>query len=236
MDVSKLPYHHPSPWDTEIESTTMPALFGRAVDAHPQRTLIEFLGRKLSYQAMHAEARRFAAGLQERGIGRGDRVGLFLPNVPIYLSAYYGAMMAGATVVNFSPLYSVEELEQQVADSGTRLLVTVEKYPELQSQARFADLMVQLEGTENRIEVARNRYNEAVQEYNTTIRTFPATIAANVIYGSEPMQGFEARAGAENAPDVNFDDLGGASTSAAPANDNTATGADQTGAATGTDN
>jgi len=50
------------------------------------------------------------------------------------------------------------------------------------------------------------------------------------------MQGFEARAGAENAPDVNFDDLGGASTSAAPANDNTATGADQTGAATGTDN
>ena len=126
MDVSKLPYHHPSPWDTEIESTTMPALFGRAVDAHPQRTLIEFLGRKLSYQAMHAEARRFAAGLQERGIGRGDRVGLFLPNVPIYLSAYYGAMMAGATVVNFSPLYSVEELAHQVEDSGTRLLVTVD--------------------------------------------------------------------------------------------------------------
>ncbi len=126
MDVSKLPYRHPRGWDAEIETTTMPALFGRAVDAHPDRTLIEFMGRKLSYQAMHAEARRFAAGLQEAGIGRGDRVGLFLPNVPIYLSAYYGAMMAGATVVNFSPLYSVDELSHQVEDSGTRLLVTVD--------------------------------------------------------------------------------------------------------------
>ncbi len=126
MDVSKLPYHHPRPWDAPIETTTMPALFGRAVDSHPDRTLVEFLGRKLSYQAMHAEARRFAAGLQQAGIGRGDRVGLFLPNVPIYLSAYYGAMMAGATGVNFSPLYSVDELSHQVEDSGTRLLVTVD--------------------------------------------------------------------------------------------------------------
>ena len=126
MDVSSSNYHHPRPWDTPIESTTMPALLARAVAAHPDRTLIDFLGRKLSYQAMHAEARRFAAGLQAAGIGRGDRVGLFLPNVPIYLSAYYGAMMAGATVVNFSPLYSVDELSHQVEDSGTRLLVTVD--------------------------------------------------------------------------------------------------------------
>ena len=65
MDVSKLPYHHPRPWDAPIETTTMPALFGRAVDSHPDRTLVEFLGRKLSYQAMHAEARRFAAGAAE---------------------------------------------------------------------------------------------------------------------------------------------------------------------------
>ena len=126
MDVSKLPYHHPSGWDAAIETTTMPALFGRAVDAHPDRTLVDFMGRKLSYQALYAEARRFAAGLQEAGIGRGDRIGLFLPNVPIYLSAYYGAMMAGATVVNFSPLYTVDELSHQVEDSGTRLLVTVD--------------------------------------------------------------------------------------------------------------
>ena len=123
--------------------------------------------------------------------------------------------------------------QSQVGGALSRLLVTVERYPELQSQARFADLMTQLEGTENRIEVARNRYNEAVQNYNTTIRTFPATIAANVIYGAEPMEGFQAEAGAENAPDVDFGDMsGGGDAAAAPANDNTS----ETQAATGTDN
>src|SRR5690606_27589059 len=78
------------------------------------------------YSEMWDEARAFAAGLQEFGIGRGDRVGLFLPNVPIYIPAYFGAMMAGATVVNFSPLYTAVELEAQVADSGARLLVTLD--------------------------------------------------------------------------------------------------------------
>jgi long-chain acyl-CoA synthetase len=68
------------------------------------------------------------------GIAKGDRVGLFLPNVPIYAAAYYGAMMAGAVVVNFSPLYSVEELSWQVGDSGTRVLVTVD-VPELYKTA-----------------------------------------------------------------------------------------------------
>lgn len=87
---------------------------------------MDFMGRAYSYREIHGEAVRFAHGLIARGIGKGDRVGLFLPNVPIYLSAYYGAMMAGATVVNFSPLYTAEELSAQVADSGTRLLVTVD--------------------------------------------------------------------------------------------------------------
>jgi long-chain acyl-CoA synthetase len=64
--------------------------------------------------------RKFARGLQLRGIGKGDHIGLFLPNVPHYIVAYYGAMLAGATVVNFSPLYTVDELSHQVADSGTR--------------------------------------------------------------------------------------------------------------------
>ena len=73
-----------------------------------------------------AEARGFAAGLQARGFSKGDRVGLLLPNVPIYLSAYFGTMLAGGTVVNFSPLYTAEELDAQAVDSGTRLLVTLD--------------------------------------------------------------------------------------------------------------
>ncbi|MDP3677216.1 MAG: LemA family protein, partial [Novosphingobium sp.] len=77
-----------------------------------------------------------------------------------------------------------QNAQNQLTQALGQLRTVVEAYPTLQSQARFADLMVQLEGTENRIGVARTRYNEAVREYNTTIRTFPAVIAAKVIYGA----------------------------------------------------
>jgi len=119
-------YAHPTQWEQDFPSLSVPAMFSAATSAHAAQPLVEFFGRTYSYASLHAEARRFAAGLKARGIHPGDRVGLFLPNVPIYVPAYYGAMMAGATVVNFSPLYTVAELEAQVADSGTRLLVTVD--------------------------------------------------------------------------------------------------------------
>ncbi len=119
-------YAHPTPWETEFLPLTVTDMFTQSVARFTDRPLIDFLGRRFSYQDLHAEAAAFASGLQQLGITRGDRVGLFLPNVPIYVAAYYGAMLAGATVVNFSPLYSVAELAAQVADSGTRLLVTVD--------------------------------------------------------------------------------------------------------------
>ncbi len=113
---------------------TLPDLLERAVRRNPGAPFLHFMGRTYSYRAIFMSAQRFAAGLREMGIEKGDRVGLFLPNVPIYASAYYGAMMAGAVVVNFSPLYSVEELAWQVEDSGTRALVTVD-VPELYGTA-----------------------------------------------------------------------------------------------------
>ena len=133
MDVSNAPehpspaqYRHPCAWDVPIEPMTVPDLLIRAARTTPDATAIDFMGRTYTYAQVLDEARRFASGLRAHGIAPGDRVGLFLPNVPIYLSAYYGAMMAGAVAVNFSPLYTVEELAAQVADSGTRLLVTVD--------------------------------------------------------------------------------------------------------------
>ncbi len=105
---------------------TMLALFEASVERAPDAPLVDFYGRVTTYAEVLAEARAFAAGLQAHGIGRGDRVGLFLPNVPVYLPAYFGAMIAGATLVNFSPLYTAAELEAQVADSGTRLMVTLD--------------------------------------------------------------------------------------------------------------
>jgi long-chain acyl-CoA synthetase len=134
MTVNSAPYHHPTPQGTRFEAMSLPAMLERTMRANPDAPFLHFLGRTYSYGEIFRNAQRFAAGLQAIGIAKGDRVGLFLPNVPIYAAAYYGAMMAGAVVVNFSPLYSVEELSWQVGDSGTRVLVTLD-VPELYKTA-----------------------------------------------------------------------------------------------------
>jgi LemA protein len=79
-----------------------------------------------------------------------------------------------------------------------------EAYPDLKSNQNFMALQDQLEGTENRIEIARRDYNESVRQYNTLIRTFPTAIGAKVFYGAKPKVPFEAAAAAQNAPTVNF--------------------------------
>ena len=80
-----------------------------------------------------------------------------------------------------------------------------EAYPELKSQGNYTTLLSQLEGTENRITVARNDYNQAVQAYNTRIRTFPDAVGAKIFYGAKPLVPFKATTtGAETAPTVNF--------------------------------
>lgn len=119
-------YGHAKPWNSSIKPELLHAIFERQARELPDAALVEFLGRSFTYREIYTQARRFAAGLVERGIAKGDRIGLFLPNVPTYVAAYYGAMMAGAVVVNFSPLYTAEELSHQVEDSGTKLLVTLD--------------------------------------------------------------------------------------------------------------
>ena len=79
-----------------------------------------------------------------------------------------------------------------------------EAYPDLKSNANFMALQDQLEGTENRIEIARRDYNESVRQYNTLIRTFPTAVGAKVFYGAKPKVPFEAAAAAQTAPNVNF--------------------------------
>jgi LemA protein len=94
------------------------------------------------------------------------------------------------------------------AEAQARLTISLQRlqeaYPELRTNANFLALQDQLEGTENRITVARRDYNEAVQAYNTEIRTFPGVIGARVIYGSQPMQPYQAEQAAQRAPTVDF--------------------------------
>ena len=118
---------------------------------------------------------------------------------------------AKATSVNVDPQnITPEQLAQfQQAQSGvssalSRLLVTVERYPELQANENFKELINELERTENRINVERNRFNGEVQEYNTYIKKFPNNIVAGFLDFDEKGY-FKADEGAQNAPDVNFD-------------------------------
>jgi LemA protein len=92
----------------------------------------------------------------------------------------------------------------QLSSSLSRLLVTVERYPELKATQNFRDLQVQLEGTENRISVARQRYNEAVQVFNSSIRIFPNSITNSMALQLKPKAYFKADEAAKAVPKVNF--------------------------------
>ena len=119
---------------------------------------------------------------------------------------------ARATSINVTTddLSNPERLKQfssaqnQLTQALGQLRTVVENYPDLKSNTNFLALQSQLEGTENRIAIARRDYNQAVQAYNTRIRTFPDAIGAKVFYGAKPMTPFEAQAGADKAPTVNF--------------------------------
>ena len=96
-----------------------------------------------------------------------------------------------------------QQAQSQLTGALSRLLVTVERYPELRATEAFRDLQSQLEGTENRINVARRDYNESVRVYNTKVRRFPTAIFAGM-FGFDRRTPFEAEAGADQAPTVDF--------------------------------
>ena len=94
---------------------------------------------------------------------------------------------------------------QEVANSLSRLLVVVENYPELKQDQAFQDLRVQLEGTENRIAVARKNYNDAARSYKSRIKMFPTNLVAGILGYTDEYPYIEAEPGAEKAPEVSFD-------------------------------
>ncbi|ERM83458.1 LemA family protein [Rhodonellum psychrophilum GCM71 = DSM 17998] len=96
-----------------------------------------------------------------------------------------------------------QQAQDQLSGALSRLLVTVERYPDLKANQNFLELQAQLEGTENRIAVARRNFNQSVQAYNSNLRTFPNNIFAGW-YGFDRKGYFEASEGSENAPTVQF--------------------------------
>lgn len=113
--------------------------------------------------------------------------------------------VSGADLTDATKVQQFAQAQGQLNGSLSRLLATVEAYPQVQSQENFKTLMSQLEGTENRITIAIRDYNTAVQGYNTRIRTFPDAIGAKIFYGAKPVTPYQATTpGAENAPKVDF--------------------------------
>jgi len=111
--------------------------------------------------------------------------------------------------INAGDLTPANMTQFQKAQSGltgalSKLLVSVERYPDLKANANFLELQSQIEGTENRINVARDRFNEGVNNYNKHIKVFPNSLLAGV-FNFDAMNRYQANAGSENAPDINFD-------------------------------
>ncbi len=125
-----------------------------------------------------------------------------------------------STISDPAKFQQFQQAQDGLSSALGRLMVIQERYPDLKSNAAFMSLQSQLEGTENRIAIARRDYNAAAQDYNTTLRTFPTIIWAKTMYGSsKPMEYFQATPAAANAPTVDFSDIGAkpAAPAAAPA-------------------
>jgi long-chain acyl-CoA synthetase len=135
-------------WDQAFEVKPLWALMDDAVRRFPNNDIIDFLGKTYTYAEIGHQVDRAAAGFQRLGVGKGTKVGLFLPNCPQFIISYFGILKAGGTVVNYSPLYSEQELLHQIEDSHTDIMVTLNLqvlYPKMKAmlaQSRVKTLII----------------------------------------------------------------------------------------------
>jgi LemA protein len=119
--------------------------------------------------------------------------------------AKVGSMQLGKDILNDpASLNKFQQAQGELSGALSRLMVVVEKYPDLKANQNFMDLQKQLEGTENRINVARERYNQTVQVFNTSIRTFPNSMTNSLLLHLQRKEAFKAEEGTKVAPKIKF--------------------------------
>lgn len=122
-------YYEPGvPAQLDIPDHPLTWLLDQTVSRYPRHTALIYYGTRMSYTRLSTLANRFAIALQRLGIQKGDRVAIALPNIPQYPVAFYGALKAGAVVVPTNPLYTEREMQHQLADSGTRIMIMLDTF------------------------------------------------------------------------------------------------------------
>ncbi len=167
--------------------------------------------------SVRAEARTAWANVESSYQRRNDLIGNLVKTVQGAADFERGTLTdviearSKATQVTIDPsnitpeqLAQFQQAQNAAGSALSRLLVSVERYPDLKANQNFRDLQAQIEGTENRINVVRDRYNEAASAYEVKTERFPSNIFAG-LFGFEKMARFKAEEGAEKAPDVQFD-------------------------------
>ena len=113
-------------WRVHIHPQPLASILDDSVERYPDNPCIEFMGRRYTYSEIGVMTNRAAKGLQGIGIKKGDRVGLLMPNSPYYIICYFAVLKIGATVVNYNPLCSIGQIAQQIRDSGTETMITLD--------------------------------------------------------------------------------------------------------------
>ena len=137
-------------WNMPLAARPLFALLDDAVARFPERPCIDFLGRIYTYGEIGGLVDRAASGFRKLGVEKGAKVGLFLPNCPQFVICYYAILKAGGVVVNYSPLYSEPELLQQIEDSETDVMVTLNLtalYPKAQAMLERSRLRLLVVGS-----------------------------------------------------------------------------------------
>ncbi len=112
-------------WDDDVPVSTMVKVFEDSVKKNGDKPCLSFMGKQLTFKEVDELSTKFAKSLQDQGIGKGNRVGLCLPNTPFYVIAYYGILKSGAAVVNFNPLYAEQEMKHQINDAQCDIMVSI---------------------------------------------------------------------------------------------------------------
>lgn len=189
-------------WDAHFEPALVQSLLDRAVQDYGPRPCTYFMGKRLSYAEIGDLSDRAAKGLQGLGVGEGVKVGLLLPNTPTFVIFYYAVLKAGGTVVNFNPLYSLDEIAFQIRDSGTKIMVTLDLVPlfekveamlergtlEQAVVAKFAKLLPRLKSAAFRLTKRAKRAKVSASPVKDRIVTERALLANDGRYRRPPIK------------------------------------------------